>query len=208
MRNMIDYNSNFMSRINTFCDLILLNLFFLISCLPVVTIGPAVSAMSHVTMKIVRREEGSVWNTYWRSFRGSFRQAFLFWLIFLALCLMLLADFRFFPVILPDLYRIPQAIVFFVFLAGSCVMLYLLPAVSHFQYTFRQAFRSASLMVLAHFPATVLLLALHGLCLLTLLLPQLPFMYCACYFLICGFSILSLLSSHILSRIFMRYECY
>lgn len=206
MRNLIDYNGSFMGRVSTFCDLILLNLFFLISCLPIVTIGPAVSAMSHVTMKIVRGEEGGVWRTYWHSFRSSFKEAILFWLIFLAVSAMLLADYRFFPVMLSELYRIPQTIVIIVFLVFFSVMLYLLPAVAHFQYTFGQALHNAFLMVLAHFPATLLLLVLHGLCLLVFLLPQLQFMYCACYFLICGFSLLSFLSSHILNKIFVRYE--
>lgn len=206
MGNLLDTDSSFMGRVNTLCDLILLNLFFLISCLPIVTIGAAVSAMSHVTMKVVRNEEGGVWRTYWGSFRTSFKQATLVWLIFLALCAMLLVDFQVLPLMVPDFYPVPRAMVVIVFLVGVCVLLYLLPAISHFQYTFRQAIRNAALMVVAHFPSTVLLLALHGLLPLVCLLPQVPFMYAACLFLVFGFSALSLLSSYILNRIFARYE--
>lgn len=206
MRNMLDYNSGFMGLVSTICDLILLNLFFIVSCLPVVTIGAAISAMSHVTMKIVRGEEGGVWSTYWNGFRSNFRYATLFWVVFLVVCAVLLVDYWILPLMLPSFYWIPRIMVVIVFLGFFSVLIYLLPAISHFNCTGKQAVKNTLLMMVAHFPSTVLLLALHGICLLVYILPELPFMYAACYFLICGFSVLSLLSSHILNRIFTRYE--
>lgn len=206
MRRLVDYDSGFMNLVNTVCDLILLNLFFMVSCLPVVTIGAAVSAMSHVTMKIIRGEEGGVWRTYWSGFRSNFKQATLFWVIFLALCFVLMVDYWIMPMMFPDVYWIPRVMVVIAFMAALAVLLYLLPAVSHYQYTGKQAVKNALLMMVAHYPSTVLLLALHGICLLVPLLPELTFLYAACYFLICGFSVLSLLSSRILNKVFLRYE--
>ena len=205
-RNTLDYDSSFMDRVSTLCDLILLNLFFILSCIPVVTIGAAVSAMSHVTMRIVRRADGGVWNTYWSSFRSNFGQATLSWLAFLGVCAVLLVDYWILPVMLPGLYQIPRVIIVIAFLGALSVILYLLPIVSHFRCTWKQAVKNALLMMVAHFPSTALLLIVHGICLLVPLLPELTFLYAACVFLICGFSLLSLFSSYLLNRIFIRYE--
>ncbi|MFV0529336.1 MAG: DUF624 domain-containing protein [Lachnospiraceae bacterium] len=40
--------------INTLCNFIVLNLVFLITCLPVITIGTALSSLYHVTIKEAR----------------------------------------------------------------------------------------------------------------------------------------------------------
>ncbi|MFQ9510793.1 MAG: DUF624 domain-containing protein, partial [Lachnospiraceae bacterium] len=39
-------------------DVALLNLLWIICCIPIVTIGPATTAMYYVTLKLVRDEEG------------------------------------------------------------------------------------------------------------------------------------------------------
>ena len=51
----------FLARIG---DLILLNLIFVISCIPVITAGAAISSLYAVAMKLVRGEEPSVMRDY------------------------------------------------------------------------------------------------------------------------------------------------
>ena len=55
--NMDNKFFTFMSRV---ADLIILNLLFLLCCIPIVTIGPAITAMYYVTMKMVRNEESYI----------------------------------------------------------------------------------------------------------------------------------------------------
>ena len=45
--------------INTLCNYVILNLVFLITCLPVFTIGTALSSLYYVTLKEARGESGS-----------------------------------------------------------------------------------------------------------------------------------------------------
>ena len=55
--NMDNKFFTFMSRV---ADLIILNILCIVCCIPIVTIGPSISAMFYVTMKMVRNEESSL----------------------------------------------------------------------------------------------------------------------------------------------------
>ena len=45
-------------------DLILLNLIFIFSCVPIITIGASTSALSYVTLKMVRGEDSYIWHNF------------------------------------------------------------------------------------------------------------------------------------------------
>lgn len=55
--------------INTLCNFVVLNLVFLISCLPVITIGTALSSLYYVTLREARGEYGYLVRTYIKEFR-------------------------------------------------------------------------------------------------------------------------------------------
>lgn len=54
-----------------------LNLLFVLACLPVVTIGPALGAMTTVLMKMVRDQNVYLWRDFWDAFRQQFKRFFL-----------------------------------------------------------------------------------------------------------------------------------
>lgn len=58
--------------------LVKLNLLFVLFCLPVVTIGPALGGMTTVVMKMVRDKNSYVWRDFWDAFRQDFLR---FWLL-------------------------------------------------------------------------------------------------------------------------------
>lgn len=58
--------------------LVKLNLLFVLFCLPVVTIGPALGGMTTVVMKMVRDKNSYIWRDFWDAFRRDFLK---FWLL-------------------------------------------------------------------------------------------------------------------------------
>lgn len=56
-----------------FWELIKLNLLFVLTCLPIVTIGAAIGAMTKVTVLMVRDIPKDVWFDYWRGFRENWK---------------------------------------------------------------------------------------------------------------------------------------
>ena len=60
--------------LGTLADFTLLNLVFLVSCIPVVTIGPAVCALFSVVLGEVRGEHGDMVRTYMRAVKAFWLQ--------------------------------------------------------------------------------------------------------------------------------------
>ena len=60
-----------------FWNLIKLNLLFLLSCIPIVTIPAAVTAMSRITATMVRDENFFLWSDYWKAFKRDFLRSLL-----------------------------------------------------------------------------------------------------------------------------------
>lgn len=68
----LNLESPLFDYINTGINFILLNLIFIVSCLPVFTIGPAMTGMYQVTLREVKKEYGYMIRTYIRCFVKSF----------------------------------------------------------------------------------------------------------------------------------------
>ncbi len=73
-------------------DIIWLNILTTICCIPIFTIGPALTAMHYVLLRIYRDEEGYITRSYFKSFKENFKQATVIWLIYLAVIAVLGLD--------------------------------------------------------------------------------------------------------------------
>ena len=89
-------------------DLILLNICFVISCIPVVTIGAAMSALYSVTLKMADGEFGYTADTFFSSFRSNLKQATQLWLILFTASLFFSLDLYVVFFILPAKYILFQ----------------------------------------------------------------------------------------------------
>ena len=66
MRGVFNPDSPMMRALGVVWDLIVLNLLFLVCCIPVVTIGPAITALHYVTTKMA----GLRWSAIFSSHSG------------------------------------------------------------------------------------------------------------------------------------------
>ena len=74
-------NSKFMQFMGRLVDVLLLNLLWLVFCLPLVTIGAATVAAFSVTLKMVDDEEGYIARNFVKAFRDNFRKSTIVWLL-------------------------------------------------------------------------------------------------------------------------------
>lgn len=70
-----------MVMLSRITDMIWVSIIFLISCIPIITIGDALTSLYYVCAKVIRHGEGYVWREYWRSFKMNFKQSTIFWVI-------------------------------------------------------------------------------------------------------------------------------
>lgn len=66
-------------------DFILLNLLFIVLCIPVVTIGPAVSALIHTTLKLSEDENRTIIKPFWNEFKRDITKKMVLWIVYLVL---------------------------------------------------------------------------------------------------------------------------
>ena len=57
MGNIFNLENRFWTFMGHVADLIILNIIFIICCIPIVTIGPSITALYYMTLKIIRGEE-------------------------------------------------------------------------------------------------------------------------------------------------------
>ena len=70
-------DNKLMQFLDTFIDYVLLQLLTFAFCIPVVTIGAAMTAKYYTAMKLARKESPNILQSFLKSFKENFRQGFL-----------------------------------------------------------------------------------------------------------------------------------
>lgn len=76
-------DSPVMNFLNILGQLILLSILWVLCCLPIVTIGAASTALYYTTVKVLRRDAGSLFSSFFTSFRSNFSQSLSVNMVFL-----------------------------------------------------------------------------------------------------------------------------
>ena len=92
MDRFFNMDNKFFTVMGRVADLIMLNVVFLICCLPIVTIGASLTALHYVTLKMARNEESYIIKSFFKSFKQNFKQATIINLIMLAVGAVLYLD--------------------------------------------------------------------------------------------------------------------
>ena len=187
-------------------DLVILDLIFIFSCVPIITIGASTSALSYVTLKMVRGEDPYIWRNFWKSFRQNFKQGTLVWIFSILIFIFLGMDFYIINSQNTSLFAVVRILLWIVCAVALSVFLYVFPVISHFVCTTKQALKNALLMTFGHLPYTLMMLALAGLLLFLCSSSSKLFAMIVVLSGICGFSVVSFVYSIMFDRIFQKYE--
>jgi uncharacterized membrane protein YesL len=81
---------NFLNQFFLFMGkLIALNLLWMITCIPVITIGASTTALFYCTLKLHKDKDISAWKFFWKSFRSNFLQSTAIWVLILVAAVLL-----------------------------------------------------------------------------------------------------------------------
>lgn len=206
MNDLFNLDNPFMQFLFKVSDLIILNAIFIISCIPLFTIGASISALHSVCMKMVRGRDPYMWSGYWKAFRQNFKQSTIVWLISVALFIFFALDFRILGSLDLELFSIMKVALSMVALVLFCMFIYIFPIIAHFKCTIKQAIKNSFFMTIAHLPFTLLLVLMYGLIgfLLTFSVKTMALVLMIA--LICGFSVVVFTACIIFNHIFKKYE--
>lgn len=186
MRKIFDMDNPLMRALSTAADLIELNFFALLCSLPLVTLGAAWAALSDVSLKLVRAEEGSVARDYFRAFRANIKKGLPLGLLFLLAAALLYFDYLAAAEYAPPMRPAILAIALIVL----SIALYAFALLPRFDNTLGGTLKTAAKLAVGFFPRTAGMLVfavafwLLGLRLWRLMLPALLLFGLAlpCYF--------------------------
>ncbi len=164
MGNLFSLDNGFFSFLSKVCDMIFLSIIFLVFCIPIVTIGPACTALYYATVKVIRRERGYVFREFLRSFKLNFKKGAIVGVLLTIVYIIL--GF--------DLWAAYKALdgttlrfaMFGVYLAITILALgfstYVYPVLSRFDVTLRQLIKTVLIISLKHLPSTICMIILTG----------------------------------------------
>ncbi len=193
----------FLGRIG---DIIILNLIFVVTALPVVTVGMALSALYTVAMKLARGEDPSVLREYIRAFWRNRKPATICWLIMAAAGALIFLDFRLAGAFGGALYTVVRLLLAMIFGVWMLTFLYLFPYIARFENTVFHSVKNALFLSAAHLPSTVMMLVISvGLIVVTLFTSR-TFVIGTIGWFFAGFAAVAYTQSFLFSRIFSKYE--
>lgn len=192
-------------RIMTFlANLVILNILFLISCIPIVTAGPAITAMNYVVFNMSPGQDVHIAQSFFRSFRQNFRQGLIIWLLMLLVGYLLGMDIYVVWFVIPNtIQRIAVTIVSVIYLM---TLIYVFPLLSRFNNSVFRTIRNAVVLSFNAFPKTLSMLVLIVASVLGTLYSTTTLVYGMFVWLLLGFSGIAYLNSLLLRKTFQKYS--
>lgn len=195
--------------LETVTNLLILNLLFLVCSIPIVTIGPALTATYYVALKLIRREESGIIKNFFHAFRLNFKQGLLMGLGVLLLAAALLADLH----ILTYVAAIPEGIskvllivTVVLLMILAMIAVYLFAVLAQFENTTKELIKWSAILAVRHLPVTLVSIAIAAVPVLVMIfLPAVFLQYGFPIMLLIGFSVIAYLHSYLFVRVFSYY---
>lgn len=149
---------NFLRRV---ADITILNFIFIITCIPVFTVGASLTALYYVSINAWAREDGYIFKMYFKSFKQNFKQATVLWLgFFVVLGALGIHNFywlKSYNTTGIKLHQVFLIIGVVVMVNVLLVFAYVWPLLAKFDNTVPATLKNAATMVVLHIPETICL---------------------------------------------------
>lgn len=162
MNRIFNMDNGFFRTLSKLVDCIWLNFLFVLTCIPIFTIGASMTALYYTMQKVIRNDRGYVSSEYWHALKTNFKQATLTWLIVLAVGLLTFFDIQFMKAMDKAGQPLGKAYVFFQVLLALEILwcTYLFPYMSRFINGMKATMKNAALIAVLNLPWTLLILVL------------------------------------------------
>ncbi len=143
--------------LNKMADIIILSIVFVLTCIPVVTIGTSGTALYYTVQKVVKRDHGYLLKEYFRSFKENFKQTLLIWLVMLLIALasatafLMLNEYRIMGYFFGNFFVIPGAIL----LLLAAYAIHVFAYIARFEGTTKDVLKTSAQIAIMNLPKTV-----------------------------------------------------
>ena len=207
MKNLFSLENPLVQLLSRACDLMIVNLLFIISCIPIVTIGAAICGMMKFCQAIVTGDERGTWHLYWTGFKNSFKQATVVWFCVLAVaaslaCYWLLIS-NVFTGILSTVMLVLMIILAVIALG---LVVYLFPLITRYENTLREHVKNAGILAITRLLLTPLLIIFTAVPFALPFISLESFMKTLIFWVVIGFAFLCYMANLMLKPIYNILE--
>lgn len=205
MHFLFDPDSKIMQFFGRFTDIVVLNAVFLLTCIPLFTIGAANAALYDTVFRMDTEREGTLLATYFRAFRANFKQSTAIWLL-----LVLFMGASYLNMVNFSNLGGTGGYVLFLFAMIIFVMLwmvfsYAFPLLSQFSNSTKETLKNALILALAHLPRSLILLITNCFPWVLMILNLYSFMQLSFLWTFLYFAAAAYFNSRVLNKVFKPY---
>ena len=206
MDNLFRYDSKFWGLLDKVTDIVILNFLFIVSSLPIVTIGASISATYSVSLKKIKNEDISVSKEFIKKFRADFKVSTIVWILMIVVGGILLLDFHISNLVsngvLSIMLKFISTLVGVIYLFS---LTYIFPIISKFDNTIKNTIINSILISIQSLPYTIIMFVMNILWIILIFSLENYFGYILFFYIIIGFGTISYINSIFLNKIFDKY---
>ena len=155
MGNLFNMDNAFFRFMGKLFDVVALNLVFIIACIPIVTIGPAISALYYASVKSIRRDRSYPIKEFFKAFKRDFKQSFIVGLILVLAAVIIYVDIRFVVDYIKNDFTAMRYVYLVIGLVISFISVYIFPLISRFSLKISGLFRLSFYLAIRHLLTTI-----------------------------------------------------
>lgn len=155
MGNLFNMDNFFFRFMGKLFDVVALNLVFIIVCIPIVTIGPAISALYYASVKSIRRDRSYPIKEFFKAFKRDFKQSFIVGLILVLAAAIIYVDIRFVVDYIKNDFTAMRYVYLVIGLVISFISVYIFPLISRFSLKISGLFRLSFYLAIRHLLTTI-----------------------------------------------------
>lgn len=208
MKNIFNLESPLMQMLNRAGDMILLNVLFLICCIPVVTAGASIAALHKMMQELIYETDSGTFKGFFRAFKANFKQATIVWIVMLLVILSMGCDALLIITFFSGSESVKWMLILLAVLAVlvCCVAAYMIPLLVRYQNTLREHLTNAAVLAIIKLPRTIGLVLLNLMPLILLSLSLNAFIQTLIFWVVIGFSFTTYMEVTLLKPVFAELE--
>ena len=196
----LSVDNPFFNLMGAIGDFMLLNIVFLITCIPVVTVGTALTALYRVMIRRLQGESAYPVREYFRTFRKEWKQSTLLWIVLLAAGGVLGFDILY----AKNMSRALNICIGALTLLWGFVYTYTFPLQGQYRNSVKNTLKNAFLLSVANLHFTIPMVLVNAVPIICILLGDFAVAMMVPVYIVVGFSMTAWVNSFLLLRIFKK----
>lgn len=202
--DLFNINGKFYSFMTKVADLIILSVLWLLTSLPVITLGASSSALYYSVIKVVRKDSEGPVHAYFKAFKENFKQGTVITVAVAVFALLVTAIGTVVYRVHSDAETLQRIYTVYLILLGIIIawLHYLISYIARFQAPLKTVLKNSLVISIVNLPQSVSMMILFILCIVGFIL-SFP---ASAMVIILAPGVYALLTSYLVERIYKKYQ--